>query len=147
MSHDLVNYALELTAKSHCEYSEARFQRTSDVTCFTRNGNPEPAAIVDAEGIGVRVIYDGALAFGATNLMSRENVKSLVERIVKNAKSASAVTKEKVHFSQEESHVEKWGVEEKKKLEDVSVESMISFLKEIDRICVHSTFRCYFSKS
>ena len=133
LSQDLVNYALELAAKSQCEYSEARFQRTSDVTCFTRNGSPEPAVIVDAEGVGVRVIYGGALAFGATNLLSRENVKQLVERVVKNAKSASAVTKEKIHFSKEESHVEKWGVEEKKKLEDVSVESMISFLKEIDK--------------
>jgi TldD protein len=133
LSYDLVDYALELMTKSHCEYSEARFQRTSDVTCFTRNGNPEPSVIVDAEGIGVRVIFDGALAFGATNQLSRDNVKNLVDRVVRNAKSSSAVTKEKVHFSEEQSHVQKWGVEEKKKLEDISLESMISFLKEIDK--------------
>ncbi len=78
MSYDLVDYALELTAKSGCEYSEARFQRTSDVVCFTRNGNPEPAVIADAEGIDARIIYDGALSFGATNIMSRESVKEMV---------------------------------------------------------------------
>ncbi len=133
MSNDLVDYALELADKKHCEYSEARYQKTSDVTCFTRNGNPEPAVIIDAEGIGIRVIYDGALSFGATNLISRENVKDLVEKVVKDAKAAAAVTAEKIHFSQEESHVEKWGVQEKKKVDDVSVESMISFLREIDK--------------
>ena len=133
MSQDLVSYALDLASQKHCEYSEARFQKTSDVTCFTRNGDPEPAMISDAEGIGVRVVYDGALAFGATNVMSRQSMRDLVERLVKNAKSASNVIKEKTHLSSEETHVEKWSCEEKKSIQDVSVDSMISLLKDLDR--------------
>lgn len=121
-----------MASKEKCEYSEARFQRTSDVTCFTRNGKPEPAVIAEAEGIGFRILYHGALAFGATNLTTRESVKELVNNVVRNAKSASAYMKEKVRFSHEENHVEKWGVQERKRLDDVSVESMLSFLKEID---------------
>jgi len=134
LEQDLVSYAVDLAGQNHCEYAEARFQRTIDVTCFTRNGESEPAAIADAEGLGVRVIYDGALAFGATNIVSRETIKALIERIVKNAKSASSVAKERIHFSEEDSHREKWTVPEKKKLEDVSVEALISFLKEIDTV-------------
>ncbi|MDA4112273.1 MAG: hypothetical protein OK439_07005, partial [Thaumarchaeota archaeon] len=56
LDFDLVSYAVDLAGQNHCEYSEARIQRTTDVTCFTRNGESEPAAISDAEGIGVRVI-------------------------------------------------------------------------------------------
>ncbi|MDA4111998.1 MAG: TldD/PmbA family protein [Thaumarchaeota archaeon] len=134
LDFDLVSYAVDLAGQNHCEYSEARIQRTTDVTCFTRNGESEPAAISDAEGIGVRVISDGALAFGATNIVSKESVKSLVDRLVRNAKLAAEFTREKIHFSDEESHREKWEVQEKKKLEDVSVQSLISFLKELDSL-------------
>ena len=88
--------------------------------------------MADAEGVGVRIVFQGVLGFGATNILTNESIRQLVERIVKNAKAASGVVKEKVRFSEEEKNVEKWSVPEKQKLEDVSVESMVSFLKEID---------------
>jgi TldD protein len=133
LSQDLVDYAIGVAGSSRCEYSEARYQKTSSVDCFTRNGSSEPAGIVEAEGIGVRIIYDGALAFGATNVLTQDNIKNLVEKLVKNARAAASVTREKIDFSREDTHREKWGVAEGKRLEDVSVESMISFLKEIDK--------------
>ncbi len=132
MSQDLVTFAVDKTSQSGCEYSEARYQKTRNVTCLVRNGVPEPASMVDAEGIGVRVIHGGALAFGATNQVSKENVATLVERLIKNAKSASLVLKEEVHLSEEKANTEKWVVDEKRKVEDVSVSSIILLLKEID---------------
>jgi len=116
----------------HCDYSEARFQRTFDLACFSRNGEPQPAAVSEAEGIGVRVLVDGALAFGATNLVSKESVSDLVGRLVKSAKYASEGLKQKTEFSREESQIATWGVPEKKKLEDFGAEFLFSFLKEIN---------------
>ena len=55
-----------------------------------------------------------------------------MDNLTKNAKMASQVMKEKIHFSSENTNVAKWGVDERKKADDVSVETMISFLKEID---------------
>ena len=133
MTDELVSFAVDLARQKNCEYAEARFQRTTDLTCFIRNGEAQPAAISDAEGIGVRILFDGALAFGATNLVSKRSVTDLVDRLVKNAKVASSITNEKIRFSGEESYEANWSVEEKKKLEDVSAEFMISFLKDIDR--------------
>jgi TldD protein len=133
LSQELVAFAIDQAQKKGCEYAEARYQSTSGVSCLVRNGVPEPAEMVEAEGIGVRVIYDGALAFGATNQTSNENVSSLIDTIIQNAKSASSVLTEKIHFSNEESHSEKWGVEERKKVDDVSVESIISMLKDVDK--------------
>lgn len=132
MNQDIADYALAVAGQYHCDYFEARYQKTSDVTCFTRNGNPEPAVMADAEGVGVRIVFQGVLGFGATNILTNESIKQLVERIVKNAKAASGVVQDKVRFSEEERNVEKWSVPEKEKLEDISVESMISFLREID---------------
>lgn len=130
---DLVAYAVDLARQNGCEYSEARFQRTSDVGCLVRNGEAEPISISDAEGLGVRLALDGALAFGATNLLSRESVTNLVSNLVKNARRASEGLKDKVKFSREKSNSANWGVEEKKKLEDVRAESLIQFLKEVDK--------------
>ena len=136
MSQELISLAIDDAQKRGCEYAEARYQRTSDLGCLVRNGVPEPAEMVEAEGLGVRVIYEGALAFGATNQTTNANVSDLVENLVKNAKAAAQVLREKVHFSKEEKQVGKWGVEEKKKLEDISVESMVSLLREVDKTLV-----------
>lgn len=132
LDQELVDYAIEQARTLGAEYSEARYERTSEVTCLLRNGVPEPAVMGDAEGIGMRLIFDGALAFAATNAVSRDSVRALIEKMISNAKSAATYSTEKIHFSQEESHNEKWFAEEKEKLEDISVEALISFLKEID---------------
>ncbi|MGI0080035.1 MAG: TldD/PmbA family protein [Nitrososphaerales archaeon] len=133
MNQELVSFAIDLARKRGCEYAEARYQRTNDLGCLVRNGIPEPAEMVEAEGLGVRVVYDGALAFGATNQTTNENVSDLVENLVRDANAASEILKDKIHFSNEESQTENWGCEEKKKIEDVSVESMISLLRDVDK--------------
>jgi TldD protein len=129
---DLVNYAVEEARVKGAEYAESRYQKTSAVACLLRDGVPEPAIMADAEGIGIRLIFDGMLAFAATNDATRDSVRSLIDTIISSAKGASSFSTEKIRFSGEDAHVEKWAAEENKKLEDVSVESMISFLKEID---------------
>lgn len=133
MSQELVSFAINQAQNKGCEYAEARYQRTSDLGCLVRNGVPEPAEMIEAEGLGVRVIYDGALAFGATNQTANGNISDLVENLVKNARAAALILKEKIHFSTEETQIEKWGTQEKKKLEDISVQSMISLLRDVDR--------------
>jgi TldD protein len=132
LSQDLVDYAVEQARSMGSEYAEARYQKTSGVTCLLRNGVPEPAVMAEAEGIGMRLVLDGALAFGATNEASAESIRALLEKMTRNAKSAAAASQLKTHFSSEETNVEKWAAEEKKKVEDVSVEFLIAFLKEID---------------
>jgi TldD protein len=132
MSQDLVAFAIDQAQSKSSEYAEARYQKTSELSCLLRNGVPEPATMIDAEGIGIRILFDGALAFGATNVATKERISALIDRLVSNAKSASRILKENIHFSTEEAHVSKWSAEEEKKVEDVSVESMISLLKEVD---------------
>jgi TldD protein len=132
LSQDLVTFAIDQAQSKGAEYAEARYQKTADLSCLLRNGIPEPVTMVDAEGIGLRILFDGALAFAATNRVSKERISVLTEKLIANARSASRILREKIHFSSEESHVSKWSAEEKKRVEDVSVESMISLLKEID---------------
>ncbi len=123
---------MDQARSSGAQYAEARYQKTSDLGCLVRNGVPEPATMADAEGLGVRIIADGALAFGATNQVNKQAVTALVERLVRNAKNASKMIKDPVRFSSEQAHVGNWSVEEQKKVEDISLETMIALLKEID---------------
>jgi TldD protein len=132
LSEDLVSFAIDQAQSKGAEYAEARYQKTSDLSCLVRNGMPEPATMVDAEGIGLRIILDGALAFGATNQVTKEKISAVIDKLVSNAKTASKVLKEKIHFSSEQTNVSKWSADEQKKVENVSVESMILLLKEID---------------
>ena len=64
--------------------------------------------------------------------MTKNDLNELVDNLAKNAKTASKFMKDKIHFSSENANVARWGVDERKKADDVSVEGMISFLKEID---------------
>src|SRR3974390_1825611 len=97
---DLVPFAVDLARRNQSEYAEARFQRTTDVTCMTRRGEPEPVASSYTEGIGVRLLLDGALAFGATNILSKESVTDLVDSLIRNAKLAAEINKnQKIKFS------------------------------------------------
>lgn len=132
MDQDIVRRALDKSLQEGCEYAEARWQKTSEMLCLLRSGKAEPVVLADAEGIGVRVLYDGALGFGATNILDRESVGELVKHVIGIARKASQTMKEKVRFSSEKANVAKWGVEEKVKSEDVTVEFVLSFLKEID---------------
>jgi len=128
-----VHRAVERAGQKGCEYAEARWQRTDDLVCYIRNGEAEPTQIASAEGIGIRVVLDGELAFGATNLLTAGSLDELTDRLVKNARAASNTMKGgKIRLSKERANTAKWVAEEKKKADDVSVESMISFLKEID---------------
>lgn len=133
MAEDIVSFAVNEARDKGADYSEARFQKTNDIGAFLRNGEPEPAAITEAEGIGVRVLIDGALAFGATNLVSNESVSELVGRLVKNARRASENLKQKTELVREETHSANWGVSERKKLEDIGADRLLSFLKEVNK--------------
>jgi TldD protein len=132
VEQDIVSFAVDEARKAGCEYGEARYHRTADVTCLVRNSEPEPATMLDAEGIGIRVLCDGALGFAATNRVSNDSVRELVSSLVKRTKSASLVLREKIHFSSESASKEKWKADESKKVEDVSVSSIIELLKEVD---------------
>ncbi|MEM4726124.1 MAG: TldD/PmbA family protein [Nitrososphaerales archaeon] len=123
-----VNYGLSLGV----DYVEARLHRTIEVGCLLKNSTPEPTILADSFGLGVRVRYKGALAFGATNILSTQSIKDLVEEVFKRAKASINLLGEPIKFSCEEMGKGVWSAEEKEKLEDVDVQTMLNLLKELD---------------
>ncbi len=129
---ELVSYAVKHAGELGAEYAEARLQGTVDTVCRLRNGTPEPPAMEDSRGIGVRVLVGGALAFAASNNMNHDSVKEIVVEAVKRARASNILLPHKIEFSHTKTESANWKAEEKRRLEDVSVEEIYKLLSEID---------------
>ena len=132
MSEELIQLVLERSLSLGAEYCEARLQRNIDQIAILRNGNPEPSVFLDSNGIGVRIVYDGAMSFVATNLLTKESVGRLAESAVKRARSASLILKKKIQLGRADGEGGKWVADEKERLEDVTIDEMMGVLKELD---------------
>lgn len=137
MSEELTRFAIERGLAMGAEYSEARIHRNVDEMAILRNGIPEPSIIMDVKGIGIRIICNGSMAFAATNSMTRDSIRDLVDRAVKRAKNASIILKKQIKFSDEKVSKKRWGVDEKKRLDDVDIPEFIKILKELDTLVKH----------
>jgi Predicted Zn-dependent proteases and their inactivated homologs len=132
LQHDLAEEAIKAATSFGAEYAEARLHFNMQQEAAIKNGEFEPPGYSESLGIGIRVLYKGAMAFGATNLLTKESVRELAERVTKNAKASVKQFRKKVALSEEKPHKAKWGAVEKELLEDVEVAKMISSLKEIE---------------
>ncbi|MCP8319009.1 MAG: TldD/PmbA family protein [Candidatus Methylarchaceae archaeon HK01B] len=132
MDEDLLRSTVDLAQKLGAEYAEARLHKIKTTGCLLRNGVPEPAMIGDAYGIGIRVICSGSLAFSATNDLSWDNVKVILEKAVKRAKASSSLLEYKILLSEERAINEDWRAEEKKSIENVGFEDLFEMLKNIE---------------
>lgn len=134
LDEDLLVSAIDLAQRLGADYAEARLHRTKELGCLLRNGAPEPAVMGDSYGIGIRVIHSGSLAFSATNDISKENIKSIVENAVKRAKASLPLLKHKVLFSEEKSINANWKAEEKKRIENIGFDDLFGLLKDMDHL-------------
>ena len=135
---DLANTALEAALKEGAEYVEARLQWNREQEVTIKNGEFEPPTYAEYTGIGMRVLYKGALAFGSTNRLSKESVSELASKMVHNAKASVKGFRKKVGMSEETSSKARWGAIEKSKLEDVNISALVESLKGIDSDLVSS---------
>lgn len=101
IDEDLVLYAVTVGGELGSDYVEARYHSLTSTRLSARNGAIIGVQSSAREGIGVRVLVEGALAFASTNTLNREAVRASVERAYKQAKSASAFMKMKIGFSEE----------------------------------------------
>ena len=101
LDRDLAETAIEAALKANAEYAEARLQRNVEQMAALKNGEVEPPGCGDTMGVGIRVMYKGAMAFGSTNLLDRSNISELAARLARQAKTSAQYFKEKVKMSRE----------------------------------------------
>lgn len=134
MSEDLLKFILDTAQKLGAEYAEARLHMTRGTGCMLRNGVLEPPVLQDASGVGIRIVHSGSLSFAATNNLSSENIKKMVENAIKRAKASSSISKQKIRVSNEKTIISNWAADERKSLENVGFDDLLYSLKDFDSI-------------
>src|SRR5438132_1136589 len=128
---DLVDFAVDQARSKGATYAEARYEKQDPENFILKNGVLDALYVGHDQGIGVRVLVNGALGFAATNSLSKAGVRAIVDDAIKIAKASRRKTK--ITFAQEDSIAMNWSVPESKKLADVSVEEKIAEIQGVDR--------------
>src|SRR3989304_6351489 len=128
---DLVDFAVDYARQKGATYAEARFEHQTNEDFILKNSVLDALYFGEDAGIGVRVLAKGGLGFGATNSMTKGDVKAIVDDAVKIAKAAHR--KDPISFAPEQPVVTNWSVPQGKKLSDVPVEEKIEEIVHIDR--------------
>ncbi len=115
------------------DYVETRFQSTLIESILYKNGELEPTTRQVMEGIGIRVLIDGALGFSTTNIMSESSVLRAVEMAVKLAKASSRTLKEPIRFTSAETYNIRYMSVEGKRWIDIELSEKVGFLDRIDK--------------
>ncbi|MCJ2554762.1 MAG: TldD/PmbA family protein [Candidatus Thermoplasmatota archaeon] len=128
---DLVEWAVEEARNRGASYAEARYENQRQEQFLLKNGILDVLFNGNDRGMGVRVLYDGALGFAAGNDVTKDGTRTLVEDAIAIAKSGRR--KHKIVFTEEPAVEAKWKVPEKKPLLETPVEEKLEAFNQLDR--------------
>ena len=127
---DLVLYAVDYARNLGAKYAEARYHKKTGFEVISRNGVVLGAGKIVSEGIGVRVLVDGALGFSSTNKLDKESIRNIVERAFIQAKAHSKLMKKPIEFADVRVGRATYGVVEKKPFDRVSIDEKLKLHEE-----------------
>jgi TldD protein len=136
MEEEIVDFALECARNKGVEYAEARAHVQVQDGLMLRDGVVEAVVSAVDSGFCVRLIADGGIGFASTNKWTKEEARAIVNMAFKHARAAHR--KEKLVFAEEKGVKAKWAVDQKKKIENISLEERISTLAEVNKALASS---------
>jgi TldD protein len=129
--HDLVQHGVEYGDPQGAKYIELRYVRYLTEGYYTRNGQIFAAGSTETSGIGIRALANGGIGFVSTAILD----KKAIERAVKSAVYLARSSKRKTPLTlSEEPEVQtKWEVPVKIPFADISSETKLNRLLEVDK--------------
>ena len=137
-NQSLADFALKHALSLGATYAEARWERTSANAFSFKNGIPQLGGFGEVEGLGIKLIFHGAIEYCSTDWMDKAHVKKLVEDGLRNASGAARLVKERVMSSTERAVKAKWEVKQKKKIANVDVGEKFEILKGVENALAES---------
>lgn len=137
---DLVRKTLSY-AEKYSDYAEVRFENAKTNRIIIKNGNLEATEINKNFGASVRILKDGFLGFVATNNLKISNLKQQIQRALKLAKQSKNVLKKPIRLSGETTFKDRYSVNEKIKLENISLEEKIKNVLKIEKALVDTKIK------
>jgi TldD protein len=87
---DLAGHAIDAAAAAGAGYADARVDRRRAQHGATQNGEVDSVADSETEGLGVRVLVDGAWGFAGDPRLSEEGARDAAERAVAFARASAS---------------------------------------------------------
>jgi TldD protein len=129
---DLAEFGMEYARDQGADYSEARLIDGQRVAFILQNGNLISGSELPWIGIGFRVLSNGGLSFVSVDNLTKKAIKNTIDTSLKMARNSNP--KDKIDFGPPVSNVAKWAVPAKENLRDVTQETMISEIQEMDKV-------------
>ncbi len=126
-----LQWLLDCLLREGAGYAEVRSQRKVGMEIVLKNGMAEPPEYVEAHGIAVRAIVDGALGFASTNMLTRDGMREAGFRAARSAKALSGSCK-KVSLSSEKAVKAEWKADYRTLPTAVEPSEAIELLESID---------------
>src|SRR5215470_626940 len=125
-------WALDVAAGRGASYADARVVDERSRSLATKNGKIGHASDSESQGMGVRVIADGAWGFAASKELSRDAVEETAARALAIAKASAQVKHEEIRLASERAVVAEWSTPIEIDPFTTSVDENLDLLLKID---------------
>lgn len=127
---DLLFHINEKALSLGASYSEVRFHVIERQGIINRNDTVIGSLMTSTKGVAIRIVYNGALGFASTHTLRKDEIEKSIDKAISQARASSMFMRKPIVFSNERLGNARVFVVEKKKLEDLNIETMTSLLKE-----------------
>jgi len=105
---EIAEWALSTAALRGASYADTRIGDERSRALATKNGKIASASDAESQGIGVRVIAEGAWGFAASDNLSREAVEATAAKAVAIAKASARVKQHDIQLAPEKPATADW---------------------------------------
>ena len=113
-------------------YAEVRYEESEEDGVLVRNKEVDAIGYLRSSGVGMRVIYRGALGFSSTNDLSNSSLTTALEKAVAMARATSAKVRNPVRVAQMQSTNANWKSEKKIDPSVISTDEKVERLLSLD---------------
>ena len=129
---DVTSWVLDTASARGASYADARVVDDRRRALGTKNGKVGSASDSESQGIGIRVIADGAWGFAATDELNRKAVEATVARAVEIARASARVKQSNIRLAPEKPVTADWVTPHQIDPFTTSVEQNLELLLKID---------------
>jgi TldD protein len=129
---EILGWALNLATQRGTPYADARIVDDRSRSLATKNGKVGHASDAESQGIGIRVITDGAWGFAASKDLSRSAVENTAARALAIGKASAQVKRENVRLAPEKPVIATWTTPYRIDPFTNSIEQNLELLLKID---------------
>jgi TldD protein len=129
---EILGWALNLAMQRGATYADARTVDDRSRSLATKNGKVGHASDAESQGIGIRVIADGAWGFAASKELTRVAVENTAARALAIAKASAQVKRENVRLAPEKPVTATWTTPYRIDPFTNSIEQNLELLLKID---------------